>query len=319
MVKIVKNSDILKAMCKKQERGNAMSSKLKNEGLLVLTALIWGSAFVAQRVGMDHIGPFAFNSLRCLMGSVVLIPLIVYRKKKMEKSEIPVVREDKKTLITGGILCGIAMAVASSLQQFGLIYTTAGKAGFITALYILIVPILGLLLGKKVGKKVWIGVAFAVVGMYLLCIKEGFSISKGDTLVMLCAVVFSIHILLISYFSPRVDGVKLSCVQFAICGIICAVPMFSIEKPTLEGILLSLIPLLYAGVLSCGVAYTLQIIAQKNVEPTVASLILSLESVFAVLTSWVVIHEALTPKEIFGCVLMFVAIIFAQLPEKGQE
>ena len=296
-----------------------MSSKLKNEGLLVLTALIWGSAFVAQRVGMDHIGPFAFNSLRCLMGSVVLIPLIVYRKKKMEKSEIPVVREDKKTLITGGILCGIAMAVASSLQQFGLIYTTAGKAGFITALYILIVPILGLLLGKKVGKKVWIGVAFAVVGMYLLCIKEGFSISKGDTLVMLCAVVFSIHILLISYFSPRVDGVKLSCVQFAICGIICAVPMFSIEKPTLEGILLSLIPLLYAGVLSCGVAYTLQIIAQKNVEPTVASLILSLESVFAVLTSWVVIHEALTPKEIFGCVLMFVAIIFAQLPEKGQE
>ena len=296
-----------------------MSSKLKNEGLLVLTALIWGSAFVAQRVGMDHIGPFAFNSLRCLMGSVVLIPLIIYRKKKMEKSEIPVVREDKKTLITGGILCGIAMAVASSLQQFGLIYTTAGKAGFITALYILIVPILGLLLGKKVGKKVWIGVAFAVVGMYLLCIKEGFSISKGDTLVMLCAVVFSIHILLISYFSPRVDGVKLSCVQFAICGIICAVPMFSIEKPTLEGILLSLIPLLYAGVLSCGVAYTLQIIAQKNVEPTVASLILSLESVFAVLTSWVVIHEALTPKEIFGCVLMFVAIIFAQLPEKGQE
>lgn len=296
-----------------------MSSKLKNEGLLVLTALIWGSAFVAQRVGMDHIGPFAFNSLRCLMGSVVLIPLIIYRKKKMEKSEIPVVREDKKTLITGGILCGIAMAVASSLQQFGLIYTTAGKAGFITALYILIVPILGLLLGKKVGKKVWIGVAFAVVGMYLLCIKEGFSISKGDTLVMLCAFVFSIHILLISYFSPRVDGVKLSCVQFAICGIICAVPMFSVEKPTLEGVLLSLIPLLYAGVLSCGVAYTLQIIAQKNVEPTVASLILSLESVFAVLTSWIVIHEALTPKEIFGCVLMFVAIIFAQLPEKGQE
>lgn len=293
-----------------------MSSKLKNDGLLMLTALIWGSAFVAQRVGMDHLGPFTFNSIRCFMGSIVLIPLIVYRKKRREISDIPMVKEDKKALITGGILCGIAMAVASSLQQFGLVYTTAGKAGFITALYILIVPILGLFIGKKVGKKVWIGVAFAVVGMYLLCIKEGFSISFGDTLVILCAVVFSIHILLIDHFSPRVDGVKLSCIQFAICGFICAVPMFAVETPTISNIIAATVPLLYAGVLSCGVAYTLQIIAQKNTDPTVASLILSLESVFAVLTSWIVIHEALTVREIFGCILMFVAIILAQLPEK---
>ena len=295
-----------------------MSSKLKNDGLLMLTALIWGSAFVAQRVGMDHLGPFTFNSIRCLMGSIVLIPLIVYRKKRREMSDIPMVKEDKKSLIIGGILCGIAMAVASSLQQFGLVYTTAGKAGFITALYILIVPILGLFIGKKVGKKVWIGVAFAVVGMYLLCIKEGFSISYGDTLVILCAVVFSIHILLIDHFSPRVDGVKLSCIQFAICAVICAVPMFAFETPTMANIFAATVPLLYAGVLSCGVAYTLQIIAQKNTDPTVASLILSLESVFAVLTSWIVIHEALTLREIFGCVLMFVAIILAQLPEKNK-
>ena len=303
----------------KKEEEKFMSSKLKNDGLLVLTALIWGSSFVAQRVGMDHLGPFTFNSIRCLMGALVLVPLIIYRKKKLSKSDVEVVKEDKKALITGGILCGIAMAVASSLQQFGLVYTTAGKAGFITALYILIVPILGLFIGKKVGKKVWIGVAFAVVGMYLLCINEGFSISKGDTLVILCAVAFSIHILLIDHFSPKVDGVKLSCIQFAICGVLCAFPMFANEAPKMANIMAAMVPLLYAGVLSCGVAYTLQIIAQKNTDPTVASLILSLESVFAVLASWIVIHEALSIREVIGCVLMFVAIILAQLPEKKQN
>ena len=239
-----------------RERGiKNMNSKLKNDGLLVLTALIWGSSFVAQRVGMDYLGPFTFNAIRCLMGSIVLVPLIIYRKKRLEKSDIPVAPEDKKSLIIVGISCGIAMAVASSLQQFGLVYTTAGKAGFITALYILIVPILGLFIGKKVGKKVWIGVAFAVVGMYLLCITEDFSISKGDTLVILCAVCFSIHILLIDHFSPKVDGVKLSCIQFAICGILCSVPMFGVETPTIANIFASAVPLLYAGVLSCGVDY----------------------------------------------------------------
>ena len=292
-----------------------MSSKLKNDGLLMLTAFIWGSSFVAQRMGMDYLGPFTFNAIRCLMGSIALIPFIVYRKKRRERSDIPMVKDDRKSLIIGGILCGIAMAVASSLQQFGLVYTTAGKAGFITALYIIIVPVLGLFIGKKVRKKVWIGVAFAVVGMYLLCIKSGFSISFGDTLVILCAVVFSIHILLIDHFSPMVDGVKLSFMQFAICGIICAFLMFTVEEPTIANIVASAVPLIYAGVLSCGVAYTLQIIAQRNTEPTVASLILSLESVFAVLTSWIVIHEALTLREIFGCILMFLAILFAQLPE----
>lgn len=299
-----------------------MNSKLKNDSLLVLTALIWGSAFVAQSVGMDYIGPFTFNSIRSILGGIVLLPVIwiMGRQKNKgadEKLDIEMKPEDKRTLWIGGICCGIALAVASALQQIGLVYTSAGKAGFITALYILIVPILGLFIGKKVGGKIWAAVGVAVIGMYFLCIKEGFSISHGDFLVILCAVVFSIHILIIDYFSPKVDGVKLSCIQFWISGILCAVPMVFSEKPSLDAILSAYAPLLYAGVLSCGVAYTLQIIAQKNTDPTVASLILSLESVFAALTGWLVIHETLSLKELFGCFLVFTAIILAQLPEKS--
>lgn len=307
-----------------------MNPKLKNDALLVLTALIWGSAFVAQSVGMDYLGPFTFNSLRCLMGGLVLLPVIWFmgrkgpggRKKTKPRADTQTgkidqeLAEDKKTLWIGGICCGIALAAASSLQQIGLVYTSAGKAGFITALYILIVPLLGLFLGKKVGGKTWAGVGLAVLGMYFLCIKEGFFISYGDFLVMICAFIFSLHILIIDYFSPKVDGVKLSCIQFWIAGILCALPMILNEKPTPGAVAAAWLPLLYAGVLSCGVAYTLQIIAQKNTDPTVASLILSLESVFAALTGWLLINETLSPKELFGCVLVFTAIILAQLPQK---
>lgn len=304
-----------------------MNSKLKNDALLVLTALIWGSAFVAQSVGMDYMGPFTFNSLRCLLGGLVLLPVIwimgrkdpkgpAYRPDSRSIEEGQKKRGDKKILLTGGLCCGIALAAASSLQQIGLVYTSAGKAGFITALYILIVPVLGLFLGKKVGLKTWIGVGLAIIGMYFLCIKEGFFISYGDFLVMICAFIFSLHILIIDYFSPKVDGVKLSCIQFWVAGILCAVPMIISEKPTFEAVAAAWLPLLYAGILSCGVAYTLQIIAQKNTDPTVASLILSMESVFAALAGWILINETLSPKEIFGCVLVFTAIILAQLPQK---
>ena len=301
-----------------------MNPKFKNDALLVFTALIWGSAFVAQSVGMDYLGPFTFNSLRCLLGGLVLLPVIWFMgrkgtggQKKMASQENPQNKKtDQKTLWIGGICCGIALAAASSLQQIGLVYTSAGKAGFITALYILIVPVLGLFLGKKVGVKTWMGVGLAILGMYFLCIKEGFFISYGDFLVMICAFIFSLHILIIDYFSPKVDGVKLSCIQFWIAGILCALPMILNEKPTLDAVAAAWLPLLYAGVLSCGVAYTLQIIAQKNTDPTVASLILSLESVFAALTGWLVINETLSPKELFGCVLVFTAIILAQLPQK---
>ena len=295
-----------------------MTKKAKNNLLLVLTALIWGCAFVAQSVGVDYVGPFTFNSVRNILGGLTLLPVILIRER-VEKKEVKDEKQKKnerKTLIIGGICCGFFLAVASSLQQIGLIYTTAGKAGFITALYILIVPLLGLLIGKKVGVKVWMGVALAVLGMYCLCITEGFAIAKGDILVMMCAFVFSLHILVIDYFSPKVDGVKMSCIQFWVCGILCAIPMFLTETPQIGQILSAWLPIAYAGILSCGVAYTLQIIAQKNVDPTVASLLLSLESVFAVLAGGIILHESLSLKEAAGCALVFAAIILAQLPDK---
>lgn len=294
----------------------------KNNFLLVLTALIWGCAFVAQSVGVEYVGPFTMNSVRTILGGLTLLPVIFVldRIKNKEKSTETISEEDRKKerkiLLLGGVCCGCLLAVASSVQQIGIMYTSAGKAGFITALYILIVPILGLVIGKKVGIKVWIGVGLAAVGMYCLCITDGFSIGMGDVLVLICAVVFSFHILAIDYFAPKVDGVKMACIQFWVCGILCAVPMFLTEEPQISQILAAWMPIAYAGVLSCGVAYTLQIVAQKNVEPTVASLLLSLESVFAVLAGAVILHERLSIKETIGCVLVFIAIILAQLPEK---
>lgn len=292
-----------------------MKHRLTNNILLALTALIWGSAFVAQSVGMDYLGPFTFNSIRSLMGGIVLLPVIFIMKRQRRKSRQEETSSgDRKTLIIGGICCGIALAAASSLQQIGIVYTSAGKAGFITALYILIVPIMGLFLGRRVGLKVWIGVALAVAGMYFLCITDGFSISKGDFLVFLCAIVFSVHILVIDHFAPKVDGVALSCIQFFVSGILCAVPMLVQEQPQMDAILAAWMPLAYAGVLSSGVAYTLQVIAQKNTDPTVASLLLSLESVFSVLTGWVILGEHLSGRELFGCALVFAAVLLAQIP-----
>lgn len=302
-----------------------MKRKSTNNFLLALTAFIWGSAFVAQSVGMDYLGPFTFNYIRCLMGGIVLIPVLLLFKRNGRKKSQEQVAEvagagigSRKDLIVGGICCGLALAAGSSLQQIGLVYTTAGKAGFITALYIVIVPVMGILLGKRVGLKVWIGVVLAATGMYFLCITEGFSIAKGDFFVFLCAVAFSVHILVIDYFAPKVDGVALSCIQFFVCGILCAVPMLVSEQPQIIQIMEAWVPLAYAGVLSCGVAYTLQVVAQKNTDPAVASLILSLESVFSVLAGWVILGEQLSGRELFGCVLVFTAVILAQLPEKAR-
>lgn len=290
-----------------------MKHRSTNHLLLALTAFIWGSAFVAQSVGMDHLGPFTFNSIRSLMGGIVLLPVLFFAKKQKEEDTV---QSDGKTLVTGGICCGLALAAGSSLQQIGLMYTTAGKAGFITALYILIVPLMGLFLRKRVGLKVWIGVALGVTGMYFLCIKEGFAIAKGDFFVFLCAIAFSVHILVIDHFAPRTDGVALSCVQFFVCGILCAAPMFAWERPQISELLSAWMPLVYAGVLSSGVGYTLQVVAQKNTDPTVASLILSMESVFSVIAGWIILGERLSGKELFGCALVFAAVILAQLPER---
>ena len=287
---------------------------MKNNILLVLTALIWGCAFVAQSVGMDYVGPFTFNMARFLIGAIVLLPVIWFmdrqRKTGAEKGA------GQKTLIIGGICCGIALAVASTLQQWGILFTTVGKAGFITAMYIVIVPMLGIFIGKKVRPLIIGCVAIAVVGFYFLCMTESLRLGLGDFLVLLCAIAFSIHILVIDHFSPKVDGVKMSAIQFLTAAIISAVPTLLWEQPVFTEILQAWQPVLYAGIMSCGVAYTLQIIAQKNADPTVASLLLSLESVFSVLAGWVLLGQELSLKELFGCVLIFCAIILAQLPEK---
>ena len=293
--------------------------KIKNGIMLVLTAFIWGTAFVAQSVGMDYLGPFTFNGVRSLIGGAALLPCIwLFQQGKGKATEKPS-RGARKELIAGGIACGLLLFAASSLQQIGIQYTTAGKAGFITAFYIVIVPVLGIFLHKKISGKVWGAVAIALAGLYFLCITEKFAVGKGDILIFLCALVFSIHILVIDYFSPKVDGVKMSCIQFFVCGIVSLPPMFFTETPKIGAIVEGWAPLLYAGVLSCGVAYTLQIIGQKNVNPAVASLILSLESCFSVLAGWMVLGEKLSMRESVGCVLMFGAIILAQLPDRKKE
>lgn len=290
---------------------------LKNSLLLLLTATIWGVAFVAQSVGMDYVGGFTFNMARSLIGSAVLLPVIWFMgRNSSKKAEEAQGSSSRKDLLWGGMACGILMCLASNFQQFGIKYTTVGKAGFITACYIVLVPILGLFLKKKCSPFIWLAVAMSVAGLYLLCITDGFSIGKGDILVLICAVLFSFHILVIDYYSPKVDGVKLSCIQFLVCGILSGIPALIFEKPEMSAVLTAWQPILYAGVMSCGVAYTLQIIGQKNMNPTVASLILSLESCISVLAGWVILGQQLSAREITGCVIMFAAIILAQLPQK---
>lgn len=286
----------------------------KNACMLFLTAFIWGTAFVAQSVGMDYLGPFGFNGIRSLIGGVALLPCI-YILGKINKRTAGE-EGSTKTLIAGGLCCGLALFAASSMQQIGIQYTTAGKAGFVTAFYIVLVPVLGMFLGKKTGWKVWLAVAMALAGLYFLCITESFSVGRGDIYVFIGSLLFAVHILIIDYFAPRTDGVKMSCIQFFVAGILSMFPMAAFETTTVEGALRSWGPLLYAGVLSCGVAYTLQIIGQKNMNPTVASLILSLESCISVLAGWVILGERLSVRKGLGCVLMFAAIILAQLPEK---
>ncbi|GAB5613619.1 DMT family transporter [Faecalimonas hominis] len=293
--------------------------KIRNSILLLLTAVIWGTAFVAQSVGMDYIGPFTFNAARFLIGGTVLIPLIVYRSKKnplLKNQTLEEKRKNQKTAWIGGVCCGIALCGASLLQQMGIQHTTVGKAGFITTLYIIIVPLIELFFGKKIAKKIWLGAVMAVIGLYLLCINENFSIGKGDFLILVCAILFAIHILIIDHFSPKADGVVLSAIQFFVSGFISVIGAILVENPNPAAMLDAIVPILYAGVMSCGVAYTLQVIGQKNISPTVASMILSLESVISVLAGWIILGEALSAKEIVGCVIVFMAVVLVQLPEK---
>ena len=292
----------------------------KNLFLLFVTAFIWGTAFVAQSVGMDHIGPFTFNAVRSLIGGIALLPVILLFNRRKSPEQRQAERANRKTLLLGGVCCGLDLGVASCLQQVGMQYTTVGKAGFITALYIVIVPILGLFLHKRVGAKLWVSVVVAILGLYLLCMSGSLRLAWGDFLVLLCALCFSVHIMVIDYFSPKVDGVAMSCIQFFVAAVFSAVCMLAVEGvPDPQAVVISWMPILYAGVLSSGVAYTLQIIGQKGVNPTMASLVLSLESVISVLAGWIILGQSMSPREILGCVLMFGAIVLAQLPERKKN
>ena len=302
---------------------NKTKTSLGSSLLLFLAAFIWGVAFVAQSVGMEHMGPFTFNGARFLLGSAVLVPVILFRDMRTdfgaEELSEKEIRQKRKHLLTAGISCGLVLCLASLFQQMGLKYTTVGKAGFLTTLYIIIVPVLGIFMKKKIGGRVWTGALIAVAGMYLLCVTESFSVGRGDFLVLICALLFAGHILVIDHFSPGTDSVKLSALQFLVSGIVCTVLAFLFEEPSWKALLSGALPVLYAGVLSCGVAYTLQVVGQKKVEPTVASMILSMESVVSVLAGWLLLGQRLSVRELAGCVLVFAAVILVQLPEKKKQ
>ena len=288
--------------------------------LLIFTALIWGIAFVAQSVGMDHVGPWTFVFFRYLLSSAVLVPVSIITGKRIRKNTPAQNRQPVREYIKGGVICGAFLGFASISQQAGLMYTTAGKAGFITALYVVIVPVLGLVIGLKPPKQIWICVALGLAGLYLISVKEGFSIEAGDTLVILCAFLFSGQILSIDHFSPGVENaVLLSNLQFAVAAVIGGIGMLIFEKPVMADVLAAAVPILYAGVMSGAVGYTLQIIAQKNTDPAVASLLMSLESVFSALAGWVILGQSLSLRELAGCALVMAAVIFAQIPLKRRS
>lgn len=287
--------------------------RLGNTIMLFLAALIWGFAFVAQSAGMDHVGPFTFNFSRTMLGGLVLLPaaVSVYGRKRKKTS---IDKKERKNLLIGGISCGLLLCIATNLQQIGIMSTTAGKAGFLTAAYIMFVPVFGIFMKKRCGWNVWVSVVLALAGMYLLCIRESFSIAAGDGYILACAVVFAFHIMAVDYFAPKVDGVALSCIQFLVCSVCSGIPMLMFEEVTISGLHGAAVPILYAGMLSCGVAYTFQILGQKNYNPSIAALILSLESAFSVLGGFLILHEKLSAKELAGCALMFAAIVLTQLP-----
>lgn len=285
--------------------------------MLMIAALVWGAAMSFQSEGMEHVGPLTFQAVRFMLGGTVLLPLVFLLGKKDPGEDRP--DYSPKGVLFGGAVCGIFLMIACTLQQFGIIYTTVGKAGFLTSLYIIVIPILGIFLKKKTGLNVWIGVVLAVIGMYLLCMKESLVLSKGDALVFICAFVFSFQIMAIDKYAAIYNGLKLSCVQFYVCGILSAVVMFIFEKPDISSILKAYVPILYTGVCSCGLGYTFQTIAQKDLQPAVASIIMSLESVFAAVFGWIILGQKMTGREIIGCFVMFAAIIIVQLFEKNEE
>ena len=283
----------------------------------ILAAFIWGTAFVAQDLCADSIGAFAFNATRYFIAVLALLVVILI-SDKLKKNKPTLTAQEKKAankqLWLGGLCCGAALAIASNFQQAGLVAgTDAGKAGFITALYVVLVPVFGLFFKRKVSLPTWIAVVLSVLALYLLCIKGDFSLAPGDLLVLVCAVCFAVHILVIDHFTAYCDGVKLSCLQFLFAGIISTICMFIFEDVDFAAILSCALPLLYVGIFSCGVGYTLQILAQKDSNPTVVTILLSLESVFAVIAGAIILKQQMTVREYIGCAIMFAAVILAQV------
>lgn len=297
-----------------------MNKQLRGSLILLLTAFIWGTAFVAQSEGVSKIGVYGFSAIRNALGVIVLIPVLIFlgKKKSGKNKTVSSVFSDifnDKRLLIGGLLCGIALFLASNLQQFGIKYVSfVGKAGFLTALYIILVPIMGLFLHKKVGKLVWVGLIFALVGLYLLCINQTIKFEAADILLIACAFVFSIQILIVDKYVVFVDPIALACIEFFVCGVLSFICMIIFENNTAEAIKSVIIPLLYAGCLSSGVAYTLQMVGQRDLNPTIASMIMSLEAVISVISGIVLLHERPSARELIGCVLMFIGVILAQIP-----
>ena len=292
-----------------------MSRRLRGNLLLLLTAAIWGFAFVAQKEGGAEMGALTFNGVRSFLGGGLLL-LLLPVLDRLGLSQKPVTSQEKKSLWLGGLLCGLALFGATNLQQLGLLTTTTGKGGFITALYIVLVPVFGLCVGRRTTLFNWLGVVLAVAGLYLLCMQGESGIGSGDLLVMACAPVLAVQILLVDKFAPHTDCIRLSCIQFFTVGVLNLPLMFVFEAPSLSAMADCWVSVLYAGLLSSGVAYTLQIVAQKHTHPTTASVLMSFESVFAVLAGWLLLGDRMTSWEIAGCMVMFAAVLLAQLPTK---
>ncbi len=290
------------------------NKRLRANFLLLLTASIWGFAFTAQRVGSQYVGAFTFNGVRFALGSISLIPLIIYFNKKNKSNNT---KQSAKNTILPGILVGTLLFSGSTLQQIGLIYTTAGKASFLTGLYIVLVPVIGIFMKHKIGKSAWAGVFLAVIGLYLLSINENFTIAFGDMLQIIGAFFWAFHILTIDYFTKKVDSLKLSFVQFATCSILSLICALIFEKITVSGIVSAGVPILYGGLLSVGVAYTLQVVAQKYAKPSTAAIILSMESVFGAVGGAVILGETMSTRGYIGCIFILAGILVSQITVKS--
>ncbi len=278
--------------------------------MLLAAALVWGFGFVSQSVGMSVIRPFTFNMFKHGIGAISLLPMLLLFRGRNAGA-------DRRKTLKGGIVCGCALFVAASLQQYGIAETTAGKSGFITSLYIICVPAISVLFVKKIRRQVWISAVLALTGLYLLCVKEGFSVGRGDLLILACAPCFAVHILTIAHYSEGTDGVAMSAIQFLVTAVLSVPFALVFDKPVLRDVWDCRVPLLYSGVMACGAGYTLQVLGQKDTEPAIASLLMSLEAVFGAIGGWLILSERLSVRELLGAAMVFGAVLLAQMPERS--